>query len=248
MLSFSPPRLELVRPLFTTLPKHFSLRMKSNNLIIFLSLVVASCGWQKNTAPKIRIVDLQGNSHSVTTRVPELNVQALSSQGRMEKPVIEKKSTQQGEIKYQNYQDQNIANAQATSGFPQSNPTIPLEAKEVFSGAAAKDSEQVEYDLSEPSDEKKSEKKIKKSSSKKTASTVSGSKIFVQVGSFSSPTSADSLLKKMKKFHSGKIETVEGEKTIYRVLIGPFSNKAKAKEVMKKITNTGQDAILTKGN
>jgi cell division protein FtsN len=51
----------------------------------------------------------------------------------------------------------------------------------------------------------------------------------------------------MKKFHSGKIETVEGEKTIYRVLLGPFSDKNKAKEVVKKITDSGRDAIITKG-
>ncbi|MBU6140846.1 MAG: SPOR domain-containing protein [Proteobacteria bacterium] len=233
--------------------------MKSSNLIIFLVLVVTSCVWQKNPTPKIRIVDLQGNVHPVATRVPELNAQALSSQGsapaRVEKMINEKKSSQQGEIKYQNYQDQNIANAQATSSFPQPNPTpapeSKVETKEVFLGATTKESEQVEYDLSQPSEEKKSEKseKIeKKLSSKKPVLPSSGNKIFVQVGSFSNRLAADSLLKKMQKFNSGKIETIEAEKTIYRVLIGPFSTKAKAREVMKKITNSGQDAILTKGN
>lgn len=230
--------------------------MKSSNLIIFLSLILASCSswenWQKNSQPKIRIVDLQGKTHAITTRVPELNAQAMASQGSLqnnaERAASEKKSVQQGEIKYQNYQDQNIANAQATNSFPQSNPA-PAETKDTVAlGASTKESEQVvEYNLAESEDEKKPEKIDKKSTDKKAVLSNAGDKFFVQVGSFANHAAADSLLKKMKKFHSGRVEAVETDKTIYRVWIGPFSSRVKAKEMMKKITSTGQDAIVTKG-
>ena len=221
--------------------------MKKSNLIVFLCLILTSCSqpfWQKDGQPKIRIVDLHGKSRPIVTRTPELNSQALTSQGKI--TPFENRSLRQGEIKpeqppIKNYQDQNIDNAKATSTFPSGQPT------EEILGATKKEPVQaVEFDLSESIEKKKyAQKAGEAGSSKKEVS--SGQKFFVQVGSFSNLSSADSTLKKMKKFYSGKIETVEGEKTIYRVLLGPFSNKNKAKEMAKKITDSGRDAILTKG-
>ena len=42
--------------------------------------------------------------------------------------------------------------------------------------------------------------------------------LFVQVGSFSNSENAAKTLAKMNKFHKGHVETVTGDKTIYRVL------------------------------
>lgn len=247
LLSFYPPKPEFLHPLFTTLLSIF-LHMKKNNLFILFGLILTSCSqpfWQKDGQPKIRIVDLQGKSHPVVTRAPELNTQALTSQSKMSP--AENRPAQQGEVKYQpqpikNYQDQNIANAQATSAFPAGQPT-----EEILEASTKEPVQSVEFDLTES---KKGEKKYvhkigEAGSNKKEIS--SGKKFFAQVGSFSNLSSADATLKKMKKFHSGKIETVEGDKTIYRVLLGPFSDRNKAKEMVKKITDSGSDAILTKG-
>ncbi len=215
--------------------------MKKSNLIILLCLILTSCSqpfWQKDVQPKIRIVDLQGKSRPIVTRTPDLNAQALASQGKV--TPFENRPAQQGEIKSQqppikNYQDQNISNAKATSAFPAAQAT-----EEIFGVNKKEPVQAVEFDLNESTEKKKYAHSGKKEVS-------SGQKFFVQVGSFSSRSSADSILKKMKKFHSGKIETIEGEKTIYRVLLGPFSDKNKAKEVVKKITDSGRDAIITKG-
>jgi hypothetical protein len=60
--------------------------MKKSNLIILLCLILTSCSqpfWQKDGQPKIRIVDLQGKSRPIVTRTPDLNAQALASQGKI---------------------------------------------------------------------------------------------------------------------------------------------------------------------
>ena len=48
------------------------------NILIFLTLLIVSCS--KSDEKRIRIVDLQGKSHAIKTRVPELNVEILESQ------------------------------------------------------------------------------------------------------------------------------------------------------------------------
>jgi cell division protein FtsN len=50
----------------------------------------------------------------------------------------------------------------------------------------------------------------------------------------------------MRKFHRGKIEIIEGDKAIHRVLLGPFPNRKKAKEMVKKIASSGHEAILVR--
>lgn len=71
-------------------------------------------------------------------------------------------------------------------------------------------------------------------------------KFYVQIGSFESKDNAQASLLKMKKFGSGKLESVDGDKVIYRALIGPFKDKASASQVMQKIKKSGHDAIVTK--
>lgn len=71
--------------------------------------------------------------------------------------------------------------------------------------------------------------------------------IFVQTGSFASEENAKHDLAKVQKFSKGRIEEVKlGNKTIYKVVLGPFSNDAKAKDVLRKIKSSGHDAIIVK--
>lgn len=70
---------------------------------------------------------------------------------------------------------------------------------------------------------------------------------FVQVGSFSNQSSAKRSLGVMKKYHNGVVEEANsGGKTVYRALLGPFSNKQKAADLVRKITASGHDAIIVK--
>lgn len=71
-------------------------------------------------------------------------------------------------------------------------------------------------------------------------------KFYVQIGSFESKDNAQASLLKMKKFGSGKLETIDGDKVIYRALIGPFKDKTSAIQIMQKIKKSGHDAIVTK--
>jgi cell division protein FtsN len=51
-----------------------------NFSLFFIVAIFSSCQSQSNQAVKIRIVDLNGKSHPVIMRTPEMNSQALSSQ------------------------------------------------------------------------------------------------------------------------------------------------------------------------
>lgn len=77
------------------------------------------------------------------------------------------------------------------------------------------------------------------------SSSVSSAQVFVQVGLFKSKQNADNAIQKHKKFyHDGIVNTVGGSKKSYRALIGPFSDVSKAREIIKKIKNSGSDAII----
>lgn len=72
-------------------------------------------------------------------------------------------------------------------------------------------------------------------------------KYYVQTGSYASKQVALDELAMMKKFHKGKIETVEAsDKTMHRVLLGPFTNKNQARKLVNKVVNSGHEAILVK--
>jgi cell division protein FtsN len=70
--------------------------------------------------------------------------------------------------------------------------------------------------------------------------------LFVQVGSFQDMGNAKSTLATMSKFHKGFVETSNGEKTIYRVLLGPIAGRKKANLIVVNIKKTGQDAIVVR--
>jgi len=225
------------------------------NFVIFLSLIVASCATQDDQQSKIRIVDLQGKSHPVITRVPELNSQALVAQGKLQ----ENKNNAQNVAPAQ----QNLA-----QNTPDYGVVAPESTSKAFRASAEKKLEDplaapgiqeqaVEYDLSDPAEakdakksaSKKPAKKVVASKSKtsaKAAATSKSGRFSVQVGSFASSANADQTLAAMKKFHAGKVETVAGEKTIYRVLLGPFATRKQANDVVRKITNSGHEAILVR--
>ncbi len=163
-------------------------------------------------------------------------------------PIIQQQPTTQF------YQDQNIANAQVANSYPRSNPTANEASTNSMTSVRNSAEEIVEMDLGDaPRSAKGGSKKIKynfgqsKTTPSKAVSASSTGKFFVQVGSYSNISTAKSELKKMKKFHSGKIETVDGERTMHRVLVGPFANKKKAAAMMKKIKASGHDAIITRG-
>jgi cell division protein FtsN len=229
--------------------------------VIFLSLFFASCSTKDEQQTKIRIVDLQGKPHSITTKTPELNNQALAMQGKMR----EGRNNFANEIKKEEKSSQNFAQQDADFGAVSSEAiqkTLqfskqPAEKNSeksdnsiVSAGVNEDKNQTVEYDLLEGEEKVKKPTKSKKILAKKSAEKTAGAKVtkkfFVQVGSFSNSGNAKQKLNEMSKFHKGKIETVEGEKTIYRVLIGPFSNKVQANEMVKKISDSGREAILVR--
>ena len=247
-------------------------RMKKifgKNFIVFLTLILASCVAKDELQTKIRIVDLQGKSHPITTKFPELNTQALAAQGR-----LTEQNLVQNEASPQNYSgSRNAAPDYGTVSsdliqktlqpVPTSNaaaekksPVVNTDATQVNSQQAGlvqdENQQSIEYDLSKPEEDalpvepKATKNKAGKKSAEKIAVSKSGKKgLFVQVGSFSNSSSAKQTLAEMQKFHKGRVEEkVTGEKTIYRVLLGPFSSKKAATDLVQKITDSGNEAVL----
>lgn len=246
-----PPRLELQQK--TKRMKQFF----GKNFIIFLSLIFVSCSPKNDQPPKLRIVDLDGKSHSVVTKVPELNKQAMMSQG-----VYNQQSSAFQNNPTSTSQEQNIAASAPDYGTVSSEivqqtlqpkPQIqPTPEQEQMVAAGKQSEEAIEYDLSKPEEDAKPEVKVaepkkpaKKISISKVSSKTSNKGLFVQVGSFASISNANNTLEKMSAFHKGKVvETTAGDKTIYRVLLGPFTSKPKALALVKKITDSGHEAVL----
>jgi len=249
-------------------------KISAKNLVIFLGLIIASCSAKNDPQTKIRIVDLQGKSHPVATRIPDLNTQVLASQGRLqEEQTVIKNSTTDPKSQLPNPSDNSAFSSQNLAA-PQSNPsqapavpvvnnqaqinpapTNPSQTAQspnvMIGGGSAQKEQTVEYDLSKPDEaEVATSKKVKFKIGQKAvvSESVAGKTkgFFAQVGSFSTMNNADKTLASMKKFHKGQIEIVDGDKTIYRVLLGPFPNRAKANEMVKKIKTSGHEAILVR--
>ncbi len=247
------------------------------NFAILLSLFATSCLKAESEAPVIRIVNLQGQSRDVRTRVPELNARILESQGRI--PLQESSSQFQQRDLSQNQSatsqerasvDQSTAQTikdtlQAEPGQKPSNfnlvknePGNESADSMTSVGAVGDNDQEIEYDVSDSAQSKKAkggkmklkvleQPPLKKSGKEIVVSKSKQKGIFVQVGSFSNEESAKQVLGATQKFYKGRIEEGEaGDKTIYRVLLGPFASSAKAKVVMSKVKNSGRDAILVK--
>lgn len=245
----------------------------SRNFIIFLALFLASCSSKDNQETKIRIVDLQGKSRPVITRMPELNAQALVAQSRVfEEKKLDYPNPQAQQNNLQSQQDlaqatfpplaptapagvnpRDVQFAESTNSLPTNNPAAVevMKAKEKV----------VQYDLAKEYEDEKPRQALKEETSiEKKPSTNSAKKgkfiivknsesqrgIFVQAGSFGNAGNAKIALEEMEKFHKGSVVKVDGEKPIYRVLLGPFKTKAKAKMMVTKIKNSGHDAIIVR--
>ncbi len=233
----------------------------SNYCLLVLTVSFFSCA-PGNEQARIRIVDLQGKPHAIATRVPELNSNALARQDNIIDSQNNQKISDSSEMKPQisatpNYMtpaQNDLGTApisESSKSLQQTKPDNESDESIVAAGAPL-DKETVEYDLAESENQAKtsdnsSDKKPKKVLAKEKAVVTKGKgKIFIQVGSFSNLANAKQSLVKMQKFHRGKVETIEGEKIIYRVLLGPFSTKQQARKEVKHIKNSGYEAIIVK--
>lgn len=246
-------------------------RISAKFLSLILPLFFVACAPQNEEA-QIRIVDLQGNAKPVKTRMPELNAKALQQQGFDTR--ARDINTPAQDVGYRNIPNQiekkdDFATVSVQNVKQVLQPQAPKVAEqpavvETHSSnvavGAGNNAEAVEYDLSEAKKDenpapvtiqeptKKSAEKPAKKTPVEKVSTKGGKKFFAQVGSFSSEASANAALAKMKSFHAGKVTVLEGEKVMYRVWLGPIAERTKANSLVKKIKDSGNDAVLVRGN
>lgn len=240
-------------------------------MAVFLSIFLASCSIKKEQQTKIRIVGLNGETNKVVTRIPEMNVQALASQGKLQQNQDNFKSSDPVQVNLSPQQKQNFAqNGEDFGAFSsktiqktfqpntqsaQQQETLPeKKATEIpaveTAGTVKVEERVVEYDLAESANVGGEKNNISPKSKKileKPAALKSKQKgIFVQIGSFSVLKNAENSLSSMKKFSKGIVEVSEGESKVYRVLLGPFPNKKKANEILHKIVKSGREAIIVR--
>jgi len=163
-----------------------------------------------------------------------------------------------------NQQLADTTKAPVINSYNANNNSEPIKSKEktnmIFAGRE-KEKSIAEFDLANSKDEldeqdlrsknasqpnnKKLDKKETNENNKAVAN--SSKKYFVQTGSYIAKEVADQELKEMRKFARGKVEKVEmTDRITYRVLLGPYNNKAQARKMVNKIVNSGHEAILVK--
>ncbi len=242
--------------------------------IFLLSAIVALIGCKPQAQPsQMRIVDLQGNPKPVQMRTPELNMQALQAQGNLTEEKIQaqpRKSDlpQQQAASSNKYGDnfgasssEAIRNTLQTPTNSQNMQAAPAvsDADILAAGEGEDRNKTIEYSLADNKKSRANEKNAAKnmvlSKPKDEVSHAEVTKkqkgIFVQIGSFSVLQHAKTSLSQIEKFSTkaapAKIEEAQnGEKTVYRVLIGPFPNKQKASATIAKLDKSGHQAIIIK--
>jgi len=244
------------------------------NLVIFLALItIASCS--KGSGKKIRIVDLQGKSHAVKTKVPELNAPILESQGQLgqqqnlfangaEGAVVTQDITAApAENALQNNAIENNGVQNLAANDAPKYPTADYKAAEVeladqkksqdslavkVSAGDSNKEPEVVYDLAKVKKTKKVLKNVETSNDSSAVNSANGLKgIYVQTGAFSSMENATKDVESVGKFAKSQIEeSTLGDKKIYRVLLGSFSTKAEAAKVIKKLKAANHDSVIVK--
>ncbi len=236
-------------------------------LITFFNLTNCS---QQGPQAKLRIVDLQGNPRNIQMRTPELNMQALAAQGNLSEEKIKSQprkadlpqETPIASNKYNNDFGASsidaIKNTMQLPVDPQKNTSANApeitEADILSAGATTQNQNSViEYTLNKGNNPRSQGAPIADTTDITADVAISAKQkgIFVQTGSFSVLQHAKNSIAKIEKFASKassiKIEEAQSQnKTVYRVLIGPFANKQKANAVVSKLTKAGHQAIIVK--
>ncbi len=240
-------------------------RASFKNFLIFSILFLSACVRSNDDSQPFRIVGLNGKPSKVKTRVPELNARILESQGKVvsspdavvipNQEVSSQNQTNPSESKIlkqdQAQQDQGVP----AYNLPKDDSASQPQQEKISVGAVEEKEQEIQYDLSDSAQQKKSQGK--KMRLKKGATSVSknedealpkkGKKIFIQTGSFSNEENAKQALLKTQKFYKSRIEEIAlDDKKFYRVLLGPFASDKKANLILRKVKAAGNDAIIVK--
>lgn len=209
---------------------------------ILLCTLISSCEMidleprTSSREDEIRMVDINGNYRPVKRHVPAHNSQLLHEQRNQ-------RVTRQGGVF-----DESPANLET----PQSDidPDFGPAKDELIGENVDSTQEEIVYDISkneqvniaQAKDELETTLEESYVEEKATMGT------FVQVGSYLSNNSANRVLTKGKKFSDGFIKEVRSSKgTMHKILLGPVSNKAEARILLKKARRNGfKDAFITK--
>ena len=225
----------------------------SKSLAVFgLALLTSCLGYKpSNQATEIRIVDLNGNPKPIRRIVPEGNAQMLVNQ-QAQCVIVNNTPNNIITSAPQNYQAPDI-NPVANNNI--ANNTENKQDEAVVSYDMSNDDSTSEISnktIPAPSQTKNSpDKRFKLANSKDSstkAASVNESGTLIQIGSFSSYSNAQKVLKQSHKINSGKIEEVNlsGGKN-YRVFLGPISNSKKVHTILKKAKNSGyKDAFIVR--
>lgn len=244
------------------------MRFLSKILLFTILTILAGCN-RTPQSTQMRIVDLQGNPHNVQMRTPELNMKALAAQGNLTEEQIKAQPRKADEISpapiaSNKYASSNFAGSSSEAlqntlqlstdpQRPNYNPTanegevVEVDILTANEGASNNKNSTIEYSLGE--NKKPVAASLEQQKDKDSSVSKKQKGLFVQTGSFAVLQHAKLSLQKVKKFSDKKSkarieEALSNNQTVYRVLIGPFSNKKSAKITLKKLEKSGHKAII----
>jgi cell division protein FtsN len=229
-----------------------------------------------NSQSEIRIVDLNGNPKPIKRYIPAGNAEILAKQKSTDAN-SDVQNSQTNKIANPNeatqpYFDRPAQNSQqsgdaniysgAASGLNNESDDGEINISYDISqsqnpqsqNSSTTNQEEVKYSSNNNAENNIANKKfkvsVKKSNTSKTQNQTQLLKngYFVQIGAYSISQNAKEALESSKKVSFGQIKTIKtNNKTIYRVLLGPVSNKNKARNVLNKAKNAGyKDAFIAR--
>lgn len=214
-------------------------------------LTISSCGYFKDfkkneLPPKVRFVNMQGESKNLDLKTPAQNYEMLAKQGNVTthtQPPAQIPAKTIAQNKYAQITPEN--SLQKTLAMPTDKSQAAI--KEAHQKNQTKTLiKEIQYDLG------KEEEKIKpKPKKQQIIYKKSRKKLYVQAGSFRTIYKArqqKNIIKKIVKKQakvSIKNAKVKG-RTYHRIVIGPYKSRKSAKLMVKKLKKHSQNAILVK--
>ena len=245
-----------------------------NILLLFSFLSLFSCAKKiDNRTTEIRIVDLNGQPKQIKRIMPEGNAKMLAMQNKE----LENNNSLQNntgsnltnttDTPTDNLLSQNNQNQISTQPFTQdlseqnnssniannqqSKATISYDMSEESNDNNTNQNIESTNNNSSPQATPKSNKKFKFIATKTKVSDnveADGSKIFIQIGFFSSSINANNTLANSKKIANGSIKEVNiNGQNGYKVFLGPIKSHKEAITILKKAKKSGyKDAFIAR--
>ncbi len=221
------------------------------NLLIFSVAIISACSSNNPDQPKIRLVNLDGKSNFVVTKVPELNVQAMAMQGKRPETVKFYNENQKSPPSYENLIEQTLQvpqSQQKTTKYSPNEPSPIITASNqnnLYSqqGSAPTNQTQDNKQITAPQTFQKPQENSQDFAESQNQQSVEYDLVSPQEDQSTKAKTNEKPLKIIFKKEAKSPVTESKKIKGFFVQIGSFSNEISAEEMLKKMSKFGKGHI-----